>query len=573
MAKVVFDALDPDPSCFNPPPTNPLQQDTCKVTGTFHNREDLQSQQPPILFQRDKDHYILNPGEPSKIAVLQGLGFNEKDPSVQGALHYSVFLNKTHKNFYPLFQSASKYNGPDLLPLTKKMDDFIVVGDIENPDEKQRKTTADLLKSVLSYSDPQRDWFLRPLKTLLNEPLAPGEEKPSETPIAIPVPIRPRLQWMRDQFKIHDDLRNTFSAVQDAALKKRGEDWVLSALIFIETGEGDWRALRDEFDGLAVGCVQLYPNDAQLKDVFQAVYKKMDGFAKNPFFNKNSEALRRVLLVTSHLREGTDTHRAELLSLDSPTAFQRSLTYQLEGVAENNILSTTVKGEMEQSGMDTGRLKDLTKQTTPALISHFSLVQEPGKPPRVKINADSLINEAQSLIKTNPTREREYTISVLAVLRHLLGPNLSGYKIAAWVNRQPTQVEVDLSPQDRKKLQDYSEGLTRKISKAAPKTSVALPIGESILLAAGTALTIGSHVADGNKMTPLNLIGPTLAGAGGSALICHFVLKTGNQYLSDSLCGLGGGGVGFTAAYLAANAEGPQTPNLSGRNPVKGYGP
>ena len=138
------------------------------------------------------------------IAVLQGLGFDDKSLAVQGALHFSVFINQMHKRFYPSFQSTFKYSGPDLQPAAKKMDDFIVVGDIQNPDEKQRKATAEILREILPNKNPEQDWFLRPLKFLLNEPITEGET-PSEKPNAIPLPILPRIQWVRDQFKAYED--------------------------------------------------------------------------------------------------------------------------------------------------------------------------------------------------------------------------------------------------------------------------------------------------------------------------------------------------------------------------------
>jgi hypothetical protein len=54
MDKVVLDTLRPDEACYTPPPSNPSQADPCKIDITFHNREDLKSQQRPFHFKGRK---------------------------------------------------------------------------------------------------------------------------------------------------------------------------------------------------------------------------------------------------------------------------------------------------------------------------------------------------------------------------------------------------------------------------------------------------------------------------------------------------------------------------------------
>src|SRR5262249_11790115 len=158
----------PDPACFEAPPVDPSKKDGCTVEVAFHDRENPTSSQPSLSFQREKDHYIFAPGSVG-IPVAKTLGFDEKNASVQSALHFSVFLNKWFKDNYPDFKTKKLYTGPDLLPLSARSANFIASGDIENPDPLQRKKTSALLRELLVLSDERKLWFNTMFGTL-NDP-------------------------------------------------------------------------------------------------------------------------------------------------------------------------------------------------------------------------------------------------------------------------------------------------------------------------------------------------------------------------------------------------------------------
>jgi len=574
MDKVVLDSLRPDDACFTPPPSNPAQPDPCKIDVTFHNREDLKSQQPSFSFQREKDHYILNPASPMSIAILQGLNFDDKSLAVQGGLHFSVFINQMHGRFYPSFQTVFKYSGPDLQPAAKRMDDFLVVGDIQNPDEKQRKTTADLLREVLPYRNPEQDWFLRPLKFLLNEPLNEAE-KPSEKPNTIPAPILPRIQWMRDQFKVYDDLRNVSASVQEPALKKKLDDFALSLLIYLNTGEGDLNLLKADLDTVATAAHSLYPGQAGLANLFKGFTAPLESYGRNSFFTGNAEARRRLLSLSAYLKEATDTHRVELLGLSPELGFQKSVKDQINEAANNGQLALRVKNEIQDANLSANWLKDHVNELTETVLPALKLVQDPGKPPRLKVDVATIQANTDRLVQAHYVQAREYRIGVLALLRFLFGDQWSNPRVQGWAKDGFKAVEVDLSTQQAGQFFSFRDDLNRRISQSVRKTSVALPIIEGVVLSGGLAMTIGGYSQKETDQNAFKWAGPITMGVGAGSLLCHFVLQTRNQYVSDGLCGLAGGALGFGAAFLINSLTGSLSNpmNTDRRNPTNGFGP
>src|SRR4030095_12883706 len=117
-------------------------------------------------------------------------------------------------------------------------------------------------------------------------------ERPFEAAMATPVTIRPRLQWIRDQFRVYDEIRNVFSSVQDPSLKKKAESLALAVLIFVNTGEGDLKNLQTELDALSP--LLRNSNLQSLNDLYGSLLKPFAAYGKHSFFSQNSAAASRL---------------------------------------------------------------------------------------------------------------------------------------------------------------------------------------------------------------------------------------------------------------------------------------
>src|SRR5262249_46582921 len=136
---------------------------------------------------------------------------------------------------------------------------------------------------------------------------------------------------------------------------------------------------------------------------------------------------------------------------------------------------------------------------------------------------------------------REYRIGVLAVLRFLFGDQWSNPRVQGWAKDGFKAVEVDLSAQQATQFFTFRDNLNHHISQSVRKTSVALPIIEGVVLSGGLAMTIGGYSQKETDQNAFKWAGPITLGVGTGSLLCHYVLQTRNQYVSDGLCGLAGG--------------------------------
>jgi hypothetical protein len=568
MDKIVLDTFTPDPACFDPPPTDPSKKDGCTVEVAFHDRENPSASQPKLSFQREKDHYIFAPGSVG-IPVAQALGFDEKNASVQSAVHFTVFLNGWFKNNYPDFKTKKSYTGSDLLPLSARSANFIAAGDIESPDTLQRKKTSSLLRELLALPDGGKLWFNTMFGTLND---SNGNQK------LVPLPMRPRVQWLIDQMKFQAEFRKGLSLQG-----KEGEDlraelttFGLDLQEYLATGEGNLKDIRATMDRLAerLGRADSTPNE--LKDLYAFLLKNLEPMGKNPWLDKNSEARQRFNTLTGVLRLAVQEKRAELLRVDPDTAFRLFLKNELMNSAKTNNLDVRVKAEMETAHLDPDWLKDNAKEIVEAVVPHLTLVEEKDKTPRVKVDLPGMEESIRKMVSQHGVQEREYRIGALAVLRFLFGRDLNEGKMKGWMKNQRTEIDIDMSAADQKRLQKLGERLNKNISKSQVHTDVILPIGEGLVLAGGVGMTVAGHLLDGNDRTPLNVIGPTVIGLGTGSLICHFAWKSRNPFLTDATCGAGGAGAGFAVGWLTTQPPKPKPPagpRIDGRNPVKPYGP
>ncbi|MFO1518443.1 MAG: hypothetical protein U1F57_02065 [bacterium] len=569
MDKVIFDTFVPDSACFEPPPSNPSQQDKCTVSATFHLRDNPTASQPDVVFQRDKDKFIYYPGKAS-IAVLQGLNFNEKEASFQSGLNFEVFLHGWFKNNYPNFKSAVNYKGPDLMPLSVKLAHFITAGNIEDPDGPQRKALSSIMRDLYQSDSDGKTWFRTMFESLSDE---------KKNLKLTPLPMRPRVQWLLEQVKFYEEISKAIDAVKgddNAPFRSRLYQITNDILDHLNTGEKSFKDVKADLDKIAAEAYGSKAATKDLKDLFAFFSKKMDALAKQSFYTTNKDAEKRLLTFNGYIKQAVTDSRSELLSLPEGQAFQKSIEYRAEGAAQSGLLGNRVKDEASGAGITPTWVNENADEVIKAMVPHFTLDTK-NSLPRVHIDVKSMKDSVDALIKKHPSQEKEYHVVALAVLRYLVGDSLSTPMVEGWYKDGFKSMEVDLNQEEGQQMFAFRDQLTKKTYKPSTFVNIGLPIIEGGVLATGIGLSAYGFATAKDQKSPFTIAGMSAVGTGVGSLTCHFAWKNKNQVWTDMLCGVVGGlAFGLTTGFALKNPPGstmPPGPPIDGRNPVTPWGP
>ncbi|MBL7686213.1 MAG: hypothetical protein JNK65_09315 [Deltaproteobacteria bacterium] len=581
MEKIIFDAFDVDTACFEAPPKVATQVDNCKISVSYHNREDINAAQAPLSFSREKSDFVYTPGQ-SSIPVLKSLGFNEKSPLIQSALHFEVIVQANIKDQYPKFAAARSYKGPNLTPLSLKMLHFTTTGDIEKPDAIQLKAMSVSLKELLATPKEAKEWFNTFFSYLVD---------PKHNQKNTPANMQPRIQWFLDQLKNFEALQEIPASVKGNSpeinsLRSSISQTSIHLLDHLSTGLSSFDDLKKELDVIAKQLYALEPSESS-HDLFLALSQKLENISQQTLFSQNSEAKGRLLKVQGYLKQAVADHRAELLNLSPSEAFQKSLEYRLNDAANKGLLDNRVKLEASDANLPSSWIKQHSKELIQTVIPHIQLNTNTGSAPRVQINIDAIKKSTEQLIEKHSVQVREFHIGVLAVLRYLMGNQLTDTKMTGWTGDDFQELEIENKAGDREKMIQFRSELGGKIDSSLKNTNLYLPLAETSLLAIGGGLTVLQLSKNdwGRSKSTVGALGVSSAAAVGSAglagLSCHYLVKTRNQYISDGICaGVGLLVGGFTSYYLVrplgSSSGGPGSqyiPPIDSRGPNTPYGP
>jgi len=566
MAEIIFDALDPNTACLEAPPKTPQTQDKCQVEASFHIQGDLTPPNPTIAFRRSRDKFILEStaDRDATIALLRGYGFSDSNDRLQSALFYAVELNRFIKNTYLSFVPKHNYQGPSLLPLGGRLRNFFVTGSIQESDPRQTAEAGALLKEILEKPKGARDYFTVVLKSLTTDEHNRAVFHPS---------IRPRLQWVGDLLKAFEEIQQPLSNLKDPMILIEVNRVLVSLLTYLGTGEGDWMALKKEIDAQASLLFPLSNLNPELKNFQALLLKALLPLEKTAFAIQSPGLGARLREVSLELKEAVKEHRAELSALESASPSQallRSLEVRLAQAAQKEDLHEFVSQEIKESKMSSSWLKrnENLSELSGAILPAFKGVVDAKAAPRLQIDGKELKRRVDRLIDSHGIQQREFIVGVLAVLRFLLGRDLNNSQILGWSKDQYMSLKVELSPEDKKKLEMLKNGLKMKISRSLKYTNLILPIVEGGICVAGLAM---GGAGLGTDDRGLIVGGSTVTGLGCGALITHFAFRSRNPYIADPIGGALGAITGFGLSYgLTEPSKGI---NLDGRNPVIPFGP
>lgn len=591
---IALDSFTPTEACFEQPPKSATQKDNCSVTVSFHLSNELSTQYRPVIFQREKDHYVIDPNQPSsELSIIHALFPADKLDSIQSILHFSVAISKLHRETYPALKTGTStdegevilpYGGPDFKPLLSKVISFCAAGNIESPDSVQTKNNSEITREVLNLSHSPQTWFLVLYKTLLNE-----RANLNKTP----VPTRPRVQWFIDQLDCMGKLVKPF-VTTSAKSKQDGVDLAFqqdSALqpLFIDlldhlfNNSSTPEKILAKIDPVAARIYKAKNTPVSQKDFYVFLQSKLNEFSQKPFFINNAAGRQRLNTLRALLNNAVSEHRAELLSLEPNAAFKKSLEYSILAAAEKESFTDTVKAELEQAHLYPKWIQENAREIANELLPHFYFQPGPTPSPRVKVDADAMLESINRLAETEHyIQKREYRIGALAILRHLLGNNLSNPKIKGWHQNGIKEIELNVVGGDHlRTLSPVAIKLSLDIDNSVFFTDKVVPWIELGTAGAGLGIAVGGVVKDGFHRSALNVTGVSMMGFGLTSFTCDKLWKTRNNMLSDLGCGLLGAAVFGTVSYFAlpqqpgeiiSNPSGNSS-NIDGRNPVTGYGP
>src|SRR5262249_39169613 len=147
-----------------------------------------------IVFRRTQDHFVSETHfKELELGLLKSAGFKEDSPLLQSSLFYSIAFNRWIRDNYPVFVQNYKYKGSDLLPLGKKLLNFLIAGSIEKPDPDQITQASKILKEILGLSEDGRAFFTRIVEII----------KTDKTGV-IRKEVEPRAAWLLNLLSDYD---------------------------------------------------------------------------------------------------------------------------------------------------------------------------------------------------------------------------------------------------------------------------------------------------------------------------------------------------------------------------------
>jgi hypothetical protein len=314
------------------------------------------------------------------------------------------------------------------------------------------------------------------------------------------------------------------------------EDIALALLAYINTGEGDWNSIKAEFDSAAMPVQSLYPAQPSLADLYSGFAAKLEPYGKNTYFNNNPESRKRFFSVSGELKEATEMHRAELLGLGLEIGFQKSLKYKIVAAAQDGSLALRVKNEMQDANLSANWLKDHIEELSVAILPCLKLVQEAGKPPRLKVDVTGLKTNTDLIVNGHYIQAREYRIGFLAVLRTLFGDPWNNPRVQGWVKDGVKPVEVDLTADQANKFFGFRDDLnTRDLHLGEKDLDRPPPHRRRGGVRRRPGHAIGGYSQKKAIRMCLQMDRPHHHRAGAGGLQANLVLKTRNQYISDGI--------------------------------------
>ncbi len=590
MAKIALDSLEPAEACFESNPNTANPTDHCKLTVKFHV-SDEKTTYPPVKFQREKDRFIIDPNTGSgDLAVLTALFPAAKIDSMQSALHFSVAISKLYRNAYPTLESGMKqngeiiypYRGPQLKPFLNKVTSFYSTGNILNPDPIQSSSNSALTREALNLPHPPRAWSLKLYKSLLD---------PRVNLNMTPEDMRPRVQWFIDQLECMDQLispwvkasSNSSTDPVDLALAPQSDIYQLYVDIldslFNNTNITPAQ-IMSKMDPIAARIFASKELPENRKDFYLFLRNKFSEFSQKTSFTRNLPARQKLNTLIANLNAAIEEHRAELLSLEPNAALQKSIEYKLSFAASRGVLGKLVETELNEAHLNTKWIQENSNEITQALLPHFHLVKglTPTSNPRIEINSEGIRASIVQLTNLHGIQKREYQIGALAILRHLLGSNLSNSKMTVWHQGSLKELEVNvIGKGGLKNLSLLGQELSTQIGKSVIFTEKNLPWMEAGVGVVGVGLGATGIGLNGFRSSALTTAGASVFGFGAASFTCNKLFHTRNKIISDLSCGaIGAVGFGLAAQFLLPQKDGSFSfidSGNSARNPTTGFGP
>jgi len=591
MDKIVFDSFKPNEACYEKFPTDPQVKDECKVETEIHEVDNPASALK-INFYRDKTLYLFAPEDAPKVPRLRELGLNDQDTQIQNTISFALAMlynwKVTSLDPNPKLKAV-------LSPLGVKMINFFAAGNLEKPDETQRKALGNLLSDLSVLPDEPRETVLKFIDGLLKSP-------------AILEASRPRVEWLKDQILLSQDIQKAIPSFKgDEEIRPAVPKLMMEISLHVFTDQRNLKSIQGSLDDLQK-LISLNPKSPkEMKDLYSFFLKKLEPMQNPPPVNKdldpqkqeeekkwlaatraalskNLDARQRANALMGFLRKAGEDKRAELISMEPGAAFRRYLRNELVQAATINNLPTRVREEMKAANLSPDWIKDNAREIVDVVIPHLTLVEEEGKPPRVKVDVKALQSGIQKMVQEHGIQEREFNIGTLAVLRFLFGKELNNDTMEGWVGNDSRQIELSLSKEERRDLKKLGSDLRGEISSSLNYTDVVFPIVDGSIAAGGIGLiAYGIVLGDQEKgpvFNPFYHAGAGALGFGLGSLTCNLTWKQRNaglQFLTDTLCGVVLGaattGLSFAVQSVDATGRGKGSSNEDGRNPTSPYGP
>jgi hypothetical protein len=561
MSQIIFDGFDPDSSCFSTPPTSATLQDPCTIQVTYHIQGDTTPKDPTISFRRSHDNFTLETHfRENEIGLLKSAGFSENSPLLQSSLFYSIALNRWMGDNYPGFVKENNYKGVDLLPLGKKVLNFILAGSIEKPDADQVTRAASTLKEILSLSEDGRIFFTNIVDIL----------KKDKTGV-IRKEVEPRTTWLLNLLTEYGTLLTGFPELKATdPLKDPLQKSTISLLVYLGIGEGKMEDVMAGIDALSPQLLSRKDIPENFRDYYQFLGLHLSEIQNFDYFQKDAGAKERMQIAAAALKAAVDEHHAELLSMKPEMAFRRSLELKLIDAGMSDSLIDLVKDEVKSAKLSSmwmhreGNLQEISD----AILPNLKWTPDPKGPGTVALDVKGLESSLSHLINSHGIQQREFMIGELAALRFFFGKTLGAVEMKVWVKNKYTSIPLKIAEGDRKTLAEVGKRLEKNISRSLRETSIYLPIGEAGLGGLGLlGGTLGLH--EDNRA--LSVTGFTSAGVGIGSLITHYAYPTRNPYISDAVGGAIGGVIAFGISFFLVGKNGDM--GNPGRNPTGGFGP
>lgn len=594
MAKIAIDTFTPSEGCYEPAPAQAYQKDSCTVTVELHVPSEPGTTYAPLIFQRERDNFILSPNQSAaSLGIANNLISGTDKNNFSSAVFFTITINTWFRSNYPQIRSGIRlgdgssvepYTGPDLKPLFSRIANFVSAGEIEAPDEKQAKVKAALIHDMLNLPHAPRAWLSTFYQSLLDK-----ERNLKLTPTF----ARPRVQWTADILESYEEILKPFATDDkdpkrnkwDLAAEKEKDfhNYAVSLVDYLFNGSPH---AAQALDKLAASFHGRQDVPAETRDLFAYLHGVVLKLSNKAFFASNEKARGKLNDLKGALAVAIHDHRAELLGLPAEQAFERSLFYQVQDSAQHDALPNYVKNELKASHTYPQWLQEHAEEIAKVILPSFKISANAGDTARVTIDADEIVKGIDQLAKQHGIQTREYHIGTLAILRLLLGRNLDEKNMQGWYRGGMQKIEVEITGKSQlSTLYPIGEDLSRRIGNSVHWTENVLPWVELGVAGAGAGLGAygGIHRSNGTDRA-LFMTGLGTFGLGMGGFICNKTVPTRNKYISDPICGtLLGAGLA-TAGYFifpliqkgGASLPPPgriEKPNVDGRNPVEGYGP